>query len=206
MPAIAWSWRCPNSYHAAINTLGQGMRLRLQVNVPLAEEQQAAAMLEALRQGFAFRGDGAAPAETTADLADLDRRLQGTYQNEWHPVELQYATIEAAGLSLEDADPGYLGTWPSGSTARSAVTFEDGTMDLYVATDGGPLERGAFFTYTLIDDHTIEAVEPSTFIRTVFEFTLQDGVLIMDAISTDDSFGLVAVTGITETLPFTRVP
>ena len=79
-------------------------------------------------------------------------------------------------------------------------------MDLYVATDGGPLERGAVGTYTLIDDHTIEGVELSTSFRTVYEFTLQDGVLTIDAVSTDDPYGLVAVTGIAETLPFTRVP
>lgn len=205
-PAIAWSWRCQNSFHAAINTLGQGMRLRLQVNVPLAQEQQAADMLEALRQGFAFRGDGTAPSEMTADLAALDLQLQGTYQNEWHPVELQHATIEAAGLSLDDADLGYLGTWPLGSTARTAVTFEDGRIDLFVGVDGGPLERGWVGTYTLIDDHTIEAVEDPTFFRYGYEFTLQDGVLTIDVVGSDDPFGLVAQTGIYETLPFTRVP
>lgn len=200
-PAITWSWRCANSYHAAINTLGRDMRLRLQVNVPLAEERQAAAMLEAFRQGFAFLGDGAAPS-----LADLDGQLQGRYQNEWHPVELQHATIEAAGLSLDDADPAFLGTWPLGSTARTAVTFEDGKLDIYVGTNGGPMERGWVGTYTLIDDHTIEAVELSTGLRIVYEFTLRDGILTMDVVSDSDPRDLVAQTAIFETLPFARVP
>lgn len=205
-PAITWSWRCPNSYHAAINTLGRDMRLRLQVNVPLAEEQQGAAMLEAFRQGFAFLDEDAAPSDTTADLADLDRRLQGTYQNDWHPVELQYATIEAAGLSLDDTYPSFVDQLASMSTARSAVTFEDGKMDQYVAADGGPLELGWVGTYTLIDDHTIEAVELSTRTRIVYEFTLHDGILTMDVVSDDDPGDLAAQTAIFETLPFTRVP
>ena len=199
--AIAWSWRCPDSYHAAINTLGQGMRLRLQVNVPLAAEEQAAAMLEALRQGFAFDRDGDAAAEASTDLAALDQRLQGTYENDWYPVELQYATIEAAGLSLDDADQAYLDTFASVNTTRSTVTFEDGVMTQYGAIDGGPLEQWWAAKYTLIDDHTIEATELDELSSYVYEFTLQDDVLILDVITED-----VAQTGLMETLPFTRVP
>ena len=200
-PAITWSWRCPNSFHAAINTLGQGMRLRLQVNVPLAAEEQAAAMLESLRQGFAFVGDGDASAEASTDLAALDQRLQGTYENDWYPVELQYATIEAAGLSLDDADQAYLDTFASVNTTRSTVTFEDGVMIQYGAIDGGPLEQWWAAKYTLLDDHTIEATELGEFGSYVYEFTLQDDVLILDVITED-----VAQTGLMETLPFTRVP
>ena len=200
-PAIAWSWSCPDSYHAAINTLGQQMRLRLEVTVPLAMEEQAAAMLEDLRQGFAFVDDGTTAGESSTDLAALVQRLQGTYENAWHPIELQYATIEAAGLSLDDADQGYVDTFASVNTTRSAVKFGDGVMIQFGAIDGGQLEQWAAFSYELIDDHTIKATEVGGVGSYVYEFALQDDVLMLDVISED-----VAQTGLMETLPFTRVP
>jgi hypothetical protein len=199
-PAIAWSWRCQDSFHAAINTLGQGMRLRLEVTVPLDAEPQAGAMLEALRNGFAFLGDGNAMGEATVDLVELDERLQGTYENDWHPVELQFATIEAAGLSLDDAAPGYESTFEGFATTRSAVQFDADKMIQFGALDGGPLEIWNVARYALVDDHTIEATdtEGDTF---VYEFTLEDGILALDEITGD-----VPQTGLMETLPFTRVP
>jgi hypothetical protein len=201
-PAIAWSWRCPNSFHAAINTISHGMRLRLRVDVPLDAEQQAAAMLEDLRQGFAFVGDDGAPKDgTTVDLVELDQRLQGTYENDWHPVELQFAAIEAAGFSLDDADPDYLSTLEGVETTRTAVQFDGDKFIVYGAFDGGPLETLVIARYALVDDHTIEAYEVGSFTPAPFEFTLDNGILTMDVDATD-----LAGTGLFETLPFTRVP
>ena len=199
-PAVAWSWRCGDSFTAAINTLGQGMRLRLEVTVPLDAEPQAAALLEAMREGFAFVGGGSAAGDATVDLVELDQRLQGTYETDWFPVELQYATIEAAGLSLDDAEPGYVSTYEGFETTRSAIQFDGDRMFQYGALDGGPLEVWNVAQYALVNDHTIEATDTEGY-TFVYEFTLEDGILAVDEITGD-----VPQTGFMETLPFTRVP
>jgi hypothetical protein len=140
-PAIGWSWRCPDSFHAAINTLGQGMRLRLQVNVPPAAEQQAAAMLEDLRQGFAFADDGNAPVEATAaPTADPARSAfvgtvppDGTYS-----AEITSEDLVAKGASPEFAQQNQ-GTW--------TWTFADGAYALLQS----PNSEGCSGTYESIE-------------------------------------------------------
>ncbi len=107
------------------------MRLRLEVTAPLEAEPEAAALLEAMRESFAFVGDGSAAGDATVDLVELDQRLQGTYENDWYPVERQFATIEAAGLALDDADERYLDDSEGFETARSAVQFDGDKLDLY---------------------------------------------------------------------------
>jgi hypothetical protein len=199
--AIAWSWTCPESYHEAVNTLHDGLRIRLQVNVPLAAASEAGALLESLRSTFTF-----AASPGARDLVALEAVLEGSYETPWHPVALTVAAIEAAGLRLAD-DPHVEAEASSMSEVRNVVRFEDGTMSQYCAGDGGPLEICWAARYRLIDDHTIEATEigrPTT--RMVFEFTLQDGILTMDVVGADDPIDLVAQTAVFETLPFTRVP
>jgi hypothetical protein len=197
-PAIAWSWTCPDSYHAAVNTLRDGLRLRLQVNVPLEAQASAAALLEAFRWTFTF--------DAPADLVALEQMLQGSYETPWHPMALELAAIEAAGLDLGD-DPPVKDEFTSISEVRHVIKFADGTMSEYCAADGEPLEICWSAAYRLVDDKTIEATEigrPTT--RMLYTFTLRDGILTLDVVGADDPIDLIAQVAIFETLPFTRVP
>jgi hypothetical protein len=202
--AVSWWWSCPGSYHAAINTVVDGLRLRVQVNVPEGSETLAPPLLERLRQGFAFTS-GAGPVDPSADLAAIEAALEGTYETAWHPSELQVATIDAAGLVASDD---WVASVRSAERRRLAVKFQNGAMIQYEAADGGPLEVAWTGTYQLLDDHTIEASEVGLFNRFVYDFTLRDDILTLDVISVDDpyadAFGVQ--TAIYETLPFTRVP
>jgi hypothetical protein len=203
--AIAWTWACEGTYHARINAIHDGLRLRLQVNVPSGSEASAGPLLEQMRQGFTFTSGSGTETAASPDLATIDAELQGTYENAWHPVELEFATVEAAGLggqlprdSWDRADPA--------TTVRWAVKFEGDTLTLYWAGDGGPYENAWPGRYRLLDANTIEATEPSTFNQIVYDFALRDGILTMDVVSNDDPVDLVPQTGIYETLPLTRVP
>jgi hypothetical protein len=203
--AILWTWTCPGSHHAAINTIRDGQRLRLQVNVPSGSESLAAPLLEQLRQGFSFAEQ---PLADGGDLAGIDAQLQGTYETAWYPIELAVATLEAAGV--DDRSDQEWWAWmeaaaEAGTTGRLAVKFDDGTMIQYVAEDGGPLEVGLVATYRLLDDHTIEATEVGTFLSIVFEFKLRDGILTSDVVSSDAPGAMGPQTAFFETLPFTRV-
>jgi hypothetical protein len=203
--AIGWSWRCDESFTVAINAIHEDLGYRLSVSVPVDTEPLAAPLLESLRSDFTFTVGSDEPATVAADLASLEAALEGTYETAWHPVELEYATLEAAGFGPED-EPSWFGYMGSISTARHALKLEDGTLTLYTASDGGPLEVGWLGRFRLTDDHTIEAVESGTFTEIVYEFTLEDGVLALDVISDSDPVDIIPQTAIYETLPFTRVP
>jgi hypothetical protein len=201
--AIGWSSQCPNAFTMAVNTIHGGVGYRLSVSVPMGSEQSAAPLLEQMRLGFAFSDSTAPAVDGSADLATVEAALQGTWENAWHPIELAIATLDAAGIDSRDR------WWADGdstTTLRSAVKFQDGAIVQYVAIDGGPLEVGWVGTYRLIDDHTIKAIETSTFDRVVYEFTLRDDVLTIDVVSYDDPVSLAPQTALYETLPFTRVP
>jgi hypothetical protein len=202
---IEWTWSCDNSHHAAVNAIHDGRRLRLEVIVPDGSESLAAPLLEQLRQSFAFTSAEAPSVRVEPDLAAIEAELQGTFENAWHPPELEFAAIEAAGL-IDRSDRGYWDWNEAATTVRSAVRFEDGDIIQYSARDGGPLEVGWVGRYQLLDDHTIEAIETGTFNRIVYEFTLRNDILTMDVVSNDDPIDLVPQTGIYETLPFTKVP
>jgi hypothetical protein len=202
---VEWTWSCDTSYHAAISAIHDGRRMRLEVSVPTGSEALAGPLLEQLRQGFAFTSAEAPSVGAEVDLAAIEAELQGTYENAWHPPELEFATIEAAGLT-DRSDRGYWDWMESVTTLRSAVKFDDGSIVQYGAADGGPLEMGWIGSYRLLDDHTIEAIETGTFNRIVYEFTLRDGILTMDVVHNDSPIDLVPQTGIYETLPFTKVP
>ena len=107
---------------------------------------------------------------------------------------------EGHGLSLDDAEPGYVSTFEGFETTRSAVQFDGDKLIQYGALDGGPLEIWNVAHFALIDDHTIEATDTEGY-TFVYEFTLEDGILAVDEITGD-----VPQTGFMETLPFTRVP
>jgi hypothetical protein len=84
-------------------------------------------------------------------------------------------------------------------------------MTQYCAADGGPLETCWRATYRLLDDTTIEATEllaGRSLCCYEYAFTLEGGTLIIDVVSVDDpaGIGIIAQTGIFETLPFTLVP
>jgi hypothetical protein len=205
-PAIAWSWRCPDAYHASINTIHGALRLRVDVNGPADAEAEAAALLEAFRGGFAY-DEAVTPAPVDAPaLTPMEQALEGSYENAWHPVELEFAAIEAAGLDPA-AVPDYYDSMTSVSTVRTVVKFEDGVMTEYCAADGGPLERCWEATYRLLDGDTIEAVNlfEGRSYRFEYAFTLEGGTLTLDVISGDPPEDGPQI-GIVETLPFTRVP
>jgi hypothetical protein len=148
------------------------------------------------------------PGETGGDLAAIEAELQGTFQNAWHPVELELATLEAAGLA-DWSDPGvrdWIESLTTAAMVRAAVKFDEGTIIQYGAADGGALGVGWEGTYRLLDDHTIEAFDNDFHVRTVYEFALHDGILTIDVISDEDPVDLYPQTAIYETLPFTRVP
>ena len=170
--------------------------------MPFGSDTEAIPLLERLREGFAFTSGASAPANAAADLATIDAEIQGTYETVSHPIELEFATVEAAGFAPEEFDP------TTATTVKWAVKFEDGTIVQYEADDGGPFEIGWTGSYRLLDDHTIEAVESETGSRVVYEFTLRDGILTMDVVLDEfpDPTDIVVQTGILETLPFTKVP
>jgi hypothetical protein len=200
---IEWTWSCDQSYHAAVNAIHDGRRHRLEVSVPIGSEALALPLLEQLRQSFAFTSVEASSVGPEADLAAVDAELQGTYENAWHPTELELAAIEAAGLSAPDD---WVAAVRSAATHRHAVKFDDGAIIQYGAADGGPLDVGWIGSYRLLDDHTIEALETGIFNRIVYEFTLRDGILTMDVVHNDDPIDFAIQTAIYETLPFTKVP
>jgi hypothetical protein len=203
--AILWSWSCSGSHHVAINTIHDGLRLRLQVNLPADRSAEAEPLLEALRQSFRFT----APPDPLV-LAGVDARIQGMWVNDEHPVELEVATLVASDIEeqiLNDrSDPGYWEALEAATTAQTAVRFQDGEIIQYVAYDGGPLEPGWIGTYRLLDERTIEATETNSFNRIVYEFTLRDDVLTIDVVSNQSPIDMVAQTGLFETLPFKRIP
>ena len=84
---------------SAIHAIHDGRRHRLEVSVPTGSEALAGPLLEQLRQSFAFTGVEAPSVGAEADLAAIEAELQGTCENAWHPPELEFATIEAAGLT-----------------------------------------------------------------------------------------------------------
>ncbi len=201
---ILWSWSCPNAHHVAINTIRDGLRLRLQVNVPLDRVGEAEPLLEALRATFRFRGGAEAPAEPS-ELSMVDADLQGTWVNDWHPVELELATLLAAGLLAEDS-PSWKEAVGAATTSQQAIRFLDGEFVQYGALDGGPLEIGTIGTYRLLDDHTIEATETSTLGTIQLGFTVREDVLALDVLTELDPVDMIPLVSIFETLPFKRVP
>jgi hypothetical protein len=205
--AIAFTWTCPNSHSAAVMVVHDDMRFKLTVSVPKGSESQAAPLLEQLRQSFTVTDGSNPPTGTEADLAAIEAELQGTFENAWHPFDLELATVEAAGLDRQDSPDWWDAVEAVAATpARSAVKFQDGDIIQYGAIDGGPLEVGWVGRYRLLDDRTIEAIETGTFNRIVYEFTLSDDILTMDVVSNDEPVDMVPQTAIYETLPFARVP
>jgi len=206
--AIAWSWRCPDAVHAAVNTIHNGLGYRLTVHVRPEEEAQAASLLEGLRAGFAFtdvnQPEGSPAA--SADLVTLGKELEGTWMTAWHPASLMQAAVEAAGLSWADADAGFKDFVASVDTVRHAVKLEGGDITQYEAVDGGPLQVGWIGTYELVDGDTIVATESATFNRIEYAFTLRDGILTVDVVDDKDPSDIVPQVAIYETMPFTRVP
>jgi hypothetical protein len=201
---IEWTWSCDRSYHAAVNAIHDGRRMRLEVSFPTGSEALAVPRLEQLRQSFAFTSAEAPPGGAEADLAAIDAQLQGTWVGAWHAPELEIATIEAAGLT---APSDWVQAIMTVTTIRYAVKFEDGSIIQYGAYDGGSLDDvGWVGTYQLLDDQTIEAMDMGTFNPIVYGFTLRDGILTMDVISDDDPVDMAIQTAIYETLPFTKEP
>jgi hypothetical protein len=205
--AIAWSMQCPDAFHASINTVHDGVRLRLDVNGPAEAEAEAAALLEAFRTGFTFDAARQADPGGTADLTALEQTLEGSYETAWRPVELELAAVEAAGLDPH-GDPDWREWTTSISTVRHVLKFEDGAMTQYCASDGGPLEICWGATYRLLDADTIEAIEifEGRSYRYEYTFALEDGILTLDVVDSDDPVGIIPQTAIFETLPFTRIP
>jgi hypothetical protein len=203
--AIAWSYTCPDQATSAINTLHDGLGYRLSVSVPATDADTAASILESMRTTFAFTS---APADIgPLDLAGVAAQLEGTWQTDWRPVELERATLEAAGLDPADGDPGFAEYLDAGGSDRMAVKFEDGTMTQYEAHDGGPYAVGWRATFDLLDPTTLHAVETGRANEVRYRISLADDVLAFDVASTgEDLPGFVVQTAFFETLPFTKVP
>jgi hypothetical protein len=204
--AIAWVNHCPTAVYAIVQAVHDSISYHLEVAAPPESASEAEQLSELFRSSFTFLDAAASPS---ADLAGIEEALQGTWTTEWHPVELGFAAVRAAGLDPADGDPGFAEWYlsdPTG-TARTGVRFDAGDITQYGALDGGSLEVGWFGTYRLLDTDTFEATETGTFNRIVYDFELRDDVLAIDVVS--DAAGdadLVPQTAIYETLPFTKVP
>jgi hypothetical protein len=203
--AIVWSYRCPDVFKLLIQALHNGISFMLRVSVPPESEADALPILEEFRGAFQFVD---APASFgPPDLASIDAQLQGTWTTEWHPVELEVAAIEAAGLDPADAADAWWTSDGFGHTSRYGVKFDNGDFTLYVAGDGGPLEVGWFGTYEVTGANSFEATETGFFRQNLYEFVLRDDILTIDVISSPGGVvDMVPQTAIYETLPFTRVP
>jgi hypothetical protein len=126
----------------------------------------------------------------------------------WHPVELEFAAVDAAGLA-RPGDPGWEEWISTGDMVRHVITFEDGAMTEYCALDDRPLEICWSARYRLLDGDTIESIEGTH--RTEYMFSLRDGILTIDVVDAwndgiHDDADLIPLVAIFETLPFTRVP
>jgi hypothetical protein len=203
--ALEWSYACPDQATAAVNTLHDGLGYRLSVSVPAAAADTAVSILESMRTSFTFTS---APADAASlDVAAVATVLEGTWQTDWRPVELERATLEAAGLDPADGDPGFADYLQAGGSDRMAVKFDNGTMTQYAAQDGGPYEVGWRASFHLLDATTLQAHESGATSDIVYHITLADDVLAFDVVSAgEDHSGFVVQTAIFETLPFTKVP
>jgi hypothetical protein len=203
--AIVWSYRCPDVFKLLIQAIHNDISFMLRLSVPPDAEPDALPILEQFRGAFQFVD---APASSgPPDLASIDAQLQGTWTNEWHPVELEVAAIQAAGLDPADAGNSWWTADGLGHTSRNGVKFDNGDITQYGALDGGPLEVGWFGTYEVTGANSFEATETGFFAPNRYEFVLRDEILTIDVISSAGGVAdTVPQTAIYETLPFTRVP
>jgi hypothetical protein len=214
--AIVWSHRCADTFNGHVHAVHDGMAFVVEVVGPLESETDAAAQLEALRAGFAFVDTaGLSPLPSSQpDLAAVDAQLQGTWATEWHPLQLELATVRADGLEPGDSGSGRE-WWDAVSaaveanpelTVRLAMKFEDGRYTQYSAADGGPFEVAWIGRYLLRDPRTVEATGIPGGETFVFDFSLRDDVMTVDLLSNTDPGGMVPETAILETLPYVRLP
>jgi hypothetical protein len=202
--AIRWPMVCPNSVELSLSVIHGPRVYRLHVIVPLGSEELAGPVLDQLAASFAFTDAGGSLPSDAATLAD---RIQGTWQNAWHPVALELAAVRAAGLGDELDASQWIGLLDPAASSRYAVKFDGTEIIQYTASDGGAFELGWLGTFEPLDADTIEATENGTLARIVLDLALQEDVLSVDVVS--DSGGpedLVIQTAFNETLPFVRVP
>jgi hypothetical protein len=203
-PAILWTRTCGDTYREVVATIYEGSGYALGVWASIGSEGLVRSSVDTLVGSFVFT-DAPTGSDPT-DLTAVEAQLQGTWQTEWAPVELVYATVRAAGLDPADGDPGWRDMIGNADSTRSGVRFADGNITLYSAVDGGPLETGWLGRYRLVDADTFEATEVGVLTPLVYDFTLGDGILVVDVVVDPWPQDLVAQTAIYETLPFTKVP
>ena len=132
---LEWTWACGGWTYLGINMLHDEQRLRLQVGMPPGSEGEAQPLLDQLAQNLTF-ADTAGVVATGPDRAAIDAALQGTFETAWHPVELEAATIEAAGL------PPIMKFTGTPGSVRWAIKFQNRLLTVYEGDDAGPYEIG----------------------------------------------------------------